>query len=206
MNTINNKIINNNTVAAVVLNGETYNGKIAGDIIIGVDGGYDKVCAADLFIGDKDSVVSEIKCNQSILLNVDKDLTDGEFAVDYLIKNGVKNINFYGVAGGRLDHILANLSIMAKCAQNGVKVVAFCNDMDIYMVSDYLQLQLNNNKIISLSPFTDSVHIISLEGVKWEIFDQNIYKTSSKTMSNIVTNDTIRLSVDFGIVMVIVNK
>ncbi len=151
MNKINNKIINNNTVAAVVLNGETYNGKIAGDIIIGVDGGYDKVCAADLFIGDKDSVVSEIKCNQSILLNVDKDLTDGEFAVDYLIKNGVKNINFYGVAGGRLDHILANLSIMAKCAQNGVKVVAFCNDMDIYMVSDYLQLQLNNNKIISLS-------------------------------------------------------
>ncbi len=39
MNKINNKIINNNTVAAVVLNGETYNGKIAGDIIIGVDGG-----------------------------------------------------------------------------------------------------------------------------------------------------------------------
>lgn len=206
MNNINNKIINETTIAAVVLNGEKYDGKVEGDIIIAVDGGFDKTQYADVFIGDKDSVKSEITCKEKILLNVDKDATDGEVAVDYLVSKGVKQINFYGVLGGRIDHILANFAIMAKCVKNGVKAIAYCNDCDIYMINDKLQLNVTKNSIISLSPFTDKVHIISLEGVKWELFDKTIYKDSSMTVSNIASNNTIRLCVDFGIVMLIINK
>ena len=206
MNKINNKNINKNTIAAVVLNGESYKSQIQGDIIIAVDGGYEKTHYADIFVGDKDSVKLEITCNEQILLNVEKDATDCEVAIDYLIEKGVKNINFYGVLGGRIDHILTNLAVMAKCVKNGVKVTAYCNDCDIYMISDNLQINITKNSIISLSPFTDKVHIISLEGVKWELFDKTIYKDSSLTLSNIADKNKIRLIVDFGIVMVIVNK
>jgi len=189
-----------------VLNGERYKGKIIADYIVGVDGGYDKTPYCDIFVGDKDSVRGFVSCDKQILLNVEKDETDMETAVNYLLANEIKNMHFYGVLGGRIDHVLANLGIMAKCVQNGINVVAYCNDCDIYMTSDSLKLAVVENSLISLSPFTYTVHIISLEGVKWELFDCDIYKISSRTISNVAVKKQIQLNVDFGIVMVIVNK
>ena len=162
MSKIDSIVIDKNTIAAVVLNGEKYKGNIIADIIVGVDGGYDNVSHCDIFVGDKDSVKSEVKCDNKILLNVDKDETDGETAINYLLSLGIKNIHFYGVLGGRIDHILSNFGIMAKCVQNHVNVVAYCNDCDIYMVSESLKLDIAENSVVSLSPFTDRVHIISL--------------------------------------------
>ncbi len=206
MSKFENLKADNNTIAAVVLNGERYKGKIIADYIVGVDGGYDKTSYCDIFVGDKDSVQGVISCDKQILLNVEKDESDMEIAVNYLLANEIKNMHFYGVLGGRIDHVLANLGIMAKCVQNGINVVAYCNDCDIYMTSDSLKLAVVENSLISLSPFTDTVHIISLEGVKWELFDCDIYKTSSRTISNVAVKKQIQLNVDFGIVMVIVNK
>ncbi len=206
MSKFENLKANNNTIAAVVLNGERYKGKIIADYIVGVDGGYDKTPYCDIFVGDKDSVRGFVSCDKQILLNVEKDESDMETAVNYLLANEIKNMHFYGVLGGRIDHVLANLGIMAKCVQNGINVVAYCNDCDIYMTSDSLKLAVVENSLISLSPFTDTVHIISLEGVKWELFDCDIYKTSSRTISNVAVKKQIQLNVDFGIVMVIVNK
>ncbi len=206
MSKFENLKADNNTIAAVVLNGERYKGKIIADYIVGVDGGYDKTPYCDIFVGDKDSVRGFVSCDKQILLNVEKDESDMETAVNYLLANEIKNMHFYGVLGGRIDHVLANLGIMAKCVQNGINVVAYCNDCDIYMTSDSLKLAVVENSLISLSPFTDTVHIISLEGVKWELFDCDIYKTSSRTISNVAVKKQIQLNVDFGIVMVIVNK
>lgn len=206
MSKFENLKADNNTIAAVVLNGERYKGKIIADYIVGVDGGYDKTPYCDIFVGDKDSVRGFVSCDKQILLNVEKDESDMETAVNYLLANEIKNMHFYGVLGGRIDHVLANLGIMAKCVQNGINVVAYCNDCDIYMTSDSLNLAVVENSLISLSPFTDTVHIISLEGVKWELFDCDIYKTSSRTISNVAVKKQIQLNVDFGIVMVIVNK
>ncbi len=206
MSKFENLKADNNTIAAVVLNGERYKGKIIADYIVGVDGGYDKTPYCDIFVGDKDSVRGFVSCDKQILLNVEKDETDMETAVNYLLANEIKNMHFYGVLGGRIDHVLANLGIMAKCVQNGINVVAYCNDCDIYMTSDSLKLAVVENSLISLSPFTDTVHIISLEGVKWELFDCDIYKISSRTISNVAVKKQIQLNVDFGIVMVIVNK
>ncbi len=206
MSKFENLKADNNTIAAVVLNGERYKGKIIADYIVGVDGGYDKTPYCDIFVGDKDSVRGFVSCDRQILLNVEKDESDMETAVNYLLANEIKNMHFYGVLGGRIDHVLANLGIMAKCVQNGINVVAYCNDCDIYMTSDSLKLAVVENSLISLSPFTDTVHIISLEGVKWELFDCDIYKTSSRTISNVAVKKQIQLNVDFGIVMVIVNK
>ena len=132
MSKFENLKADNNTIAAVVLNGERYKGKIIADYIVGVDGGYDKTPYCDIFVGDKDSVRVFVSCDKQILLNVEKDESDMETAVNYLLANEIKNMHFYGVLGGRIDHVLANLGIMAKCVQNGINVVAYCNDCDIF--------------------------------------------------------------------------
>ena len=156
--------------------GEKYNGKLTAILLSALMDGCDKTERVDIFVGDKDSVRNEIKCKNQILLNVEKDETDGEAAVKYLVEKGCRKINFYGVTGGRIDHILANLSIMALSVQNGCQVVAYCNDCEIYMTNSQLSLKIPQFSTISLVPFTDEVHIISLESVKWQIFDEIICK------------------------------
>ena len=82
MSKFENLKADNNTIAAVVLNGERYKGKIIADYIVGVDGGYDKTPYSDIFVGDKDSVRRFVSCDKQILLNVEKDETDMETAVN----------------------------------------------------------------------------------------------------------------------------
>ena len=95
---------------------------------------------------------------------------------------------------------------MAQCVEARIQVTAYCNDCDIYITNKNLDMHIKKNSIVSLSPFTDKVHIISLEGVKWQLNNEYIYKNLTRTLSNIATDNKIRLCVDFGIVMLIVNK
>lgn len=191
---------------AIVLNGEKYRGEIAADVVAGVDGGYNKAPKSDIFVGDKDSVIGDIRCVEQILLNVDKDETDGEFATRLALENGAKSIDFYGVLGGRIDHILANLGLLYLCCKRNVSAVAHCNDCDIYMVNAHAEIPVKVGATISLSPFTDEVHIMYLKGVRWGLSDDWLQKSSSRTVSNIATDDKISLNVASGAVMVIINK
>ena len=193
-------------VGAIVLNGEKFNGAINADIIVACDGGYNKcdgVC--DIVVGDMDSVVGDI-AKPSIVLNPDKDLTDGEFAVSYLVEKNVSEVHLYGLDGGRLDHILANIGLMSQLVKAGVKAVCYCNGFTGYMVNDSLDIDVCVGSTISLSPFTDNVHIMLLRGVKWQLDDITLLKESSLTMSNVATSNRLRLDVASGEVLVIVNR
>jgi len=192
-------------IGAIVLNGEKYEGEIDADYIIATDGGYDK-CGGkcDLIVGDMDSVTSEITV-ASIVLNPEKDLTDGEYAVQCLIDKGVTEVRVYGLDGGRLDHILANIGLLSQLTSAGVKATSYCNGFTGYMVDSVLDIEVAEGAIISLSPFTDEVHIISLRGVQWILADAIISRASSLTMSNIATENRLVMKVERGQVFVIVN-
>lgn len=193
-------------IGAIVLNGEAYKGEIQGDIVVAADGGYNNASYADVFIGDKDSVSVDLTCNQQILLNVDKDMTDGEFCVDYLLNKNVDCINFYGVNGGRIDHILANFALMARAAEKGIKTIAYCNDFTAYMTCKDLSFETNVGRVISMSTFSDISHIISTEGLKWKLCDEDIFKTSSRTISNVAIASKIEIKISNGMILVIENK
>ena len=193
-------------IGAIVLNGERFDGVIKADIIVACDGGYNKcdgVC--DIVVGDMDSISGDIN-KPSIVLNPDKDLTDGEYAVSYLIDKGVGEVHLYGLDGGRLDHILANIGLMSQLVKAGVKAVCYCNGFTGYMVSDSLDIDVIKGSTISLSPFTDKVHIMLLRGVKWQLDNVTLCKESSLTMSNVAVADKFRLKVASGEVLVIVNR
>lgn len=192
-------------IGAIILNGEHYIGEIKADIVVAADGGYnncDGVC--DIVVGDMDSVTGVIS-KPSIVLNPDKDLTDGEYAVHYLIEKGVNEVHLYGLDGGRLDHILANIGLMSQLAKAGVKAICYCNSFTGYMVTKSLDINVKVGSIISLSPFTDKVHIMLLRGVKWQLNNILLSKESSLTMSNVSVTDRVSLKVAFGEVLVIVN-
>ena len=183
----------------VVLNGEHYKGDIDTSLFtIVADGGYNMLHSksVDVFVGDKDSVDTDsILARELIELSPQKDMTDGEFAVDYAIEHGFDTIYLYGVDGGRLDHILTNLGMIARAEDRGVHVVARCNAHDIYFFGGDGTFCLDGvaGRTISIVPFDGSLHIMSMEGLYYTVADYILEHTSSRGMSNVATSDTIRI-------------
>lgn len=199
---------------ALVLNGEYYYGDIEGDIVVCCDGGYDKSDRCDVLIGDMDSIRSfvgekDLKAKGIEVINLerDKDFTDGEAGLKYLIDKSVKEIMIYGLDGGRLDHIIGNIGLMSFALENGAKsVVAKCNNFTAYMLDKPAEINVEIGTTISISPFTDYVHIIKTKGLKYAINDGVLKKNSSLSYSNLSTEKVVAIGVERGQCLVIVNN
>lgn len=199
---------------ALVLNGEYYYGDIEGDIVVCCDGGYDKSDRCDVLIGDMDSIRSfvgekDLKAKGIEVINLerDKDFTDGEAGLKYLIDKGVKEVMIYGLDGGRLDHIIGNIGLMSFALENGAKsVVAKCNNFTAYMLDKPAEINVEIGTTISISPFTDYVHIIKTKGLKYAINDGVLKKNSSLSYSNLSTEKVVAIGVERGQCLVIVNN
>lgn len=77
-----------------------------------------------LIIGDFDSWDKPDTDIETIVLPVIKDDTDTVYAVKEALKRGYDEFLLIGVFGGRLDHTLGNLSIIANLFKQGRKVTA----------------------------------------------------------------------------------
>ena len=87
------------------------------DLVIAVDAGFrlleQKAVRIDLAIGDFDTLQYIPKHSNVIALKAEKDDTDMLAAVREGIKAGYKEFHIYGGTGGRIDHTLANLQVLA---------------------------------------------------------------------------------------------
>lgn len=199
---------------ALVLNGEYYYGDIEGDIVVCCDGGFDKSDRCDVLIGDMDSIrslIAEKELNakgiEVVNLDRDKDFTDGEAGLNYLLDKGVKDITIYGLDGGRLDHIIGNIGLMSYALEKGANsVVARCNNFTAYMLDKPTEINVEIGYTISISPFTDYVHIIKTKGLKYAINDGILKKNSSLSYSNLSTEKVVAIGVERGQCLVIVNN
>ncbi len=68
--------------------------------------------APDLIVGDFDSHPAPEGTAETIVLPREKDDTDTVFAVKEALRRGFEEFLLLGVIGGRIDHTLANLSLL----------------------------------------------------------------------------------------------
>ncbi|PIQ72040.1 thiamine diphosphokinase, partial [Candidatus Roizmanbacteria bacterium CG11_big_fil_rev_8_21_14_0_20_37_16] len=91
------------------------------DCLIAADGAVKHILKLKLIpkiiIGDLDStplsLQKELKV-QFIKYPRKKDKTDFELAVDYCLENKFQEIIIFGVLGDRIDHLMANIFLLAK--------------------------------------------------------------------------------------------
>lgn len=74
-------------------------------------------------IGDYDSGTPPTEAERAaaedlVLLPSVKDMTDSEAAIDYAVEHGFSRIHVLGGLGGRLDHTMGNLGLLAKYAED----------------------------------------------------------------------------------------
>ncbi len=107
------------------------------DFIIYCDGGLEHASALgaepNLIVGDFDSHANPHSAVETIILPCEKDDTDTVFAVKEAIKRGFTDFLLLGVVGQRLDHTLANVSILLMLDDMGLngRIIDDYSEMEI---------------------------------------------------------------------------
>lgn len=166
----------------------------------------------DIIAGDFDSVQSStlqhfqgLNNVQVIKLNPVKDDTDTEFVIREAIRCGATEIIVLGATGTRLDHVLANVNLLGIGLEENVSIELVDAHNRIRMIDDSLEIKKSNQfgSFVSILPVKGDAKGVTLEGMKYPLQDADIVYFSSLGISNEIVDDTARIIVREGVLLVI---
>lgn len=183
------------------------------DFLVCADGGIRHCRAAglqpDLLVGDFDSIDHDaaqlVARGQIECLNFppEKNASDLELTFDTLCDRSIDEVVLLGVSGGRTDHFLFNWQLAGSRAWPfNLRVVD--DFVDAYLVSKARPLSLAPplQQIFSVIPLVSNATGVGVSGAKYPLDNACLPLGSTLGLSNVVTGSRLQVSVEQGIVMV----
>lgn len=180
-------------------------------LVIAADGGLTKIEGLKSkvwVVGDFDSCDARSERTfQSLtkLERVDQNSNDLEKCIDFAISQGISNLLIMGAIGGRLDHTLANLSLMVKY-HNHMQIVLYHESSRSFVISRTSigdnPLEIPNkvpDRILSITPWGVDAEV-SVTNAKW-CLDRAILSTGSQGVSNRFLSGPAFIRIHRGIVI-----
>lgn len=194
-------------VGASEFNSEQFsarNGAGAFDAVIAVDGGFASLaavgCAPDLAIGDFDSLGYVPEGMEVLAFPPEKDASDMELALGEAVARGADAVEVYGALGGRLDHTLANLQLLASFAERGLTVTAVGERERIAFLVGPGELCLPALPcgIVSVFSLTDVSTGVVEEGLKYGLDGVALTNRTSWGLSNELIGTPAHIALESG--------
>ena len=169
----------------------------------------------DIIAGDFDSVDRDsmayfqgLNDVQVIRLNPVKDDTDTEFVIREAIRRGATEIVVLGATGTRLDHVLANVNMLGIGLEEGVLIQLVDKHNRIRMIYDSLEIAKSEQfgSYVSVLPVKGDAKGVTLEGMKYPLENADIACFSSLGVSNEIVDETAKISVKHGVLLVIESR
>ncbi len=141
-----------------------------------------------------------------------KDETDTELAVWQAIEEKTERITLLGATGSRLDHVFANIGLLCQTVERGIdmRIVDETNRIQIldglHRATAEIAKKEQLGTYISLIPLTDRVEGVTLEGVAYPVRDFTIVHGSSRTVSNEIVSEKMRITIKKGQVLLIESR
>ena len=180
------------------------------DFIICADGGYDVLqklkIVPDLIIGDFDSVKTKKDFSKSevITLNVNKDDTDTMHCAAEAIKRGYKEILFLCATGGRIDHTLANLSVLYSLSKKGKAAYMIDKSSTTRVISvGKTVIEGKTGYGFGIFPFACEEAYLSLSGFEYELDNGKLTADHPVGVSNKIIKDKAEISVFSGTAVIV---
>ena len=162
---------------------------------------------ADLVIGDFDSLNNIPSHPNTMALNAEKDDTDMLAAVREGIKANYTAFHIYGGTGGRIDHTIANLQVLAYLAQNGMQGFLFDKDCVITAITNQkISFEQISSGYISVFSHTEKSEGVNLQGLKYELKDAVLTNAFPLGVSNEFIGKESSVSVASGTLLVVFPK
>lgn len=173
----------------------------------------------DAMLGDYDSVSADVyKSFQAMHIPnytypERKDYTDTELALQHAIErireSGEKGtVILYGASGSRLDHTLANISLLKRGILEDIHMEIRDTNNRIRLVTDCLDVKKNDGwgKYISLLPMSETVEDICLTGFRYPLYHGCMAQGNSLGISNVLEAEEGRIQIGGGYLLVIESR
>lgn len=171
------------------------------DLICAANSGLDMALLAGItphgMVGDMDSI-SDLKLLDRYpaadVADRDKDKTDTELGISWLMERGCESISLIGGGEGRLDHTLALFKLFSKesCLSNWFTA----KDM-IESIKENTELKGDAGSTISFFPIDDGPWMIRSTGLTWKLDDVN-WRSGEFSLSNRFEVISVELMVESG--------
>ena len=177
----------------------------AGAVVVAADGGAEFGVPVDLAVGDFDSVspqtLASIECVEPH--PVEKDATDLELALDAAMGLGGRRIIVVGSAGGRLDHLVGSLLLLAADAYAGVQIDAQLGVAAVHVVRGRRSLHGVPRELVSLFAVNGPAVGVVTSGLVYPLDGETLEPGSSRGTSNIFAAAEAQVSLVQGVLLVV---
>lgn len=181
----------------------------AAEPLLAADGGANHLGRVGLrpeaVIGDLDSIRPGIRAwlgEERMVHRPDQDRTDLDKAFAHALdERGLHRLTVLGATGGRLDHAVGNLGLLARRAL-GDRVSFLDTDHRIVAVTGEISLEAEVGETWSFLTFDPGVRV-SLDGVKWPVDGVALDLAGKPSISNEALADEVTVRAEGGAVVVV---
>jgi thiamine pyrophosphokinase len=185
----------------------------AAELLVAADGGALPLLRAGIVphaaIGDMDSIdaagLAELEARGIDLRRFprDKDETDLELALLYAAAAGATSIDILGALGGRWDHTLANVALLALTELRGRRVRLLADGQTLFLVRDSATLEGRAGDTISLLPLAGDARGVTTRGLRYPLDDATLSFERARGVSNVLLDPPGHVSLREGLLLVV---
>jgi thiamine pyrophosphokinase len=185
----------------------------AADLLIAADGGALPLLRAGIVphvaIGDMDSISSaglaELEAHGVTPQRFprEKDETDLELALLHAAKAQATEIDILGALGGRWDHTLANVALLALPELRGRRARLLADGQTLFLVRDAATLEGQAGDTISLLPLAGDAHGVTTRGLRYPLNDATLSYERARGVSNVLLDPPGHVSLREGVLLVV---
>jgi thiamine pyrophosphokinase len=165
--------------------------------------------AVDVVVGDLDSVdPAALAAAEAAGAQVErhpsaKDETDLELALRLVVSEGCEQALVLGVAGGRLDHFLANLLLLAGPDFAALAIEAVTRDARVHIVHRGVTLRGDVGDLVTLLPVGGIASGVRTSGLEYPLNGESLDPGSTRGVSNVMAEPIARVSLEDGVLLAI---
>jgi len=182
-------------------------------IVVCADGGARHCAAAGIvpavIVGDMDSAdpatVDAFVKQGSVLrrYSPDKDETDTELALEHAFSLAPDSITIFGALGGRIDHTVANVSLLAAAAKRGIDARIRDKSCEAFVLTGTGKIRGTVGETVSLLPLSERVTGITLTGFRYPLENAVMTLGTPIGISNRLVQPVARIAIESGYLLVI---
>ncbi len=178
------------------------------DPLLAADGGANHLARIGLrpkaVIGDLDSVSPPTRnwLGEEVFVHrPDQNRTDLDKAVEYAFSElALDRLTVLAALGGRIDHDLGNLGLLARLAV-GEKLVFSSSEHRTLAVTGELSMEARPGETWSFWTYDPAIRV-TIEGVRWPVERTALDAGGRPSISNVALHDTVRVHAEGGAVIV----
>ena len=185
----------------------------AADLLIAADGGALPLLRSGIVphvaIGDMDSInaagLAELEAHGVMPQRFprEKDETDLELALLYAAAAGAAEIDILGALGGRWDHTLANVALLALPELRTRRTRLLADGQTLFLVRDMAVLEGQAGDTVSLLPLAGAAHGVTTTGLRYPLDNATLSYERARGVSNVLLDPPGCVSLREGLLLVV---